>query len=251
MESQVRGPGPGRRRSPWGLAARPARARSVHRAASTTEAPDLLLGGLGSTLGSTVSKVLSITDLLTCRALPYASTTRTIGRDGGVVVVGQYSLKIPAGALKNNVQIRAEQVSGRVNSVRFSPEGLKFATPGHPHHGIQELLPGAPAQAHRLHERAAEGAGAFFGRWISSATGPSPRRSTTSPGTPSRTEDVTSDSSSFSQRGAAQDTGPSRAGALLGDARGHERAGAILEALACYDESIRCAEARCRRPGPG
>jgi putative nucleotidyltransferase with HDIG domain len=53
---------------------------------------------------------------------------------------------------------------------------------------------------------------------------------------------VTSDSSSFSQRGAAQDTGPSRAGALLGDARGHERAGAILEALACYDESIRCAE---------
>jgi hypothetical protein len=92
---------------------------------STTEAPELLLGGLGSTLG----KVLSITDLLTCRALPYASTTRTIGRDGGVIVVGQYSLKIPAGALKNNVQIRAEQVSGRVNSVRFSPEGLKFATP--------------------------------------------------------------------------------------------------------------------------
>lgn len=96
---------------------------------SMTEAPELLLGGLGSTVGSTVGKVLSITDLLTCRALPYASTTRTIGRDGGVIVVGQYSLKIPAGALKNNVQIRAEQVSGRVNSVRFSPEGLKFATP--------------------------------------------------------------------------------------------------------------------------
>jgi hypothetical protein len=96
---------------------------------STTEAPELLLGGLGSTLGSTVGKVLSITDLLTCRALPYASAARTIGRDGGVIVVGQYSLQIPAGALKNNVQIRAEQVSGRVNSVRFSPEGLKFAVP--------------------------------------------------------------------------------------------------------------------------
>ena len=92
---------------------------------STTEAPELLLGGLGSTVG----KVLSITDLLTCRALPYASTTRTIGPNGGVVAVGQYSLVIPAGALKSNVQIRAEQVSGKVNSVRFSPEGLKFASP--------------------------------------------------------------------------------------------------------------------------
>jgi hypothetical protein len=90
--------------------------------ASTTEAPSLLLGGL-------VGKVLSITDLLTCSPLPYATTTRTIGRDGGVVAVGQYSLKIPAGALKNNVQIRAEQISGKVNSVRFSPEGLKFASP--------------------------------------------------------------------------------------------------------------------------
>lgn len=97
--------------------------------AAPTQAPELLLDGLGSTLGSTVSKVLSITDLLTCSSLPYATTTRTIGRDGGTVVVGQYSLKIPAGALKSNVQIRAEQVSGKVNSVRFSPEGLKFATP--------------------------------------------------------------------------------------------------------------------------
>jgi hypothetical protein len=90
--------------------------------ASTTEAPSLLLGGL-------VGNVLSITDLLTCSPLPYATTTRTIGRDGGVVAVGQYSLKIPAGALKNNVQIRAEQISGKVNSVRFSPEGLNFASP--------------------------------------------------------------------------------------------------------------------------
>src|SRR6267142_312300 len=81
-----------------------------------------------------------------------------------------------------------------------------------------------------------------FARWTCSARRPSPRRSTTFPGTPWRTEDVTSHSSPFSQRGAAQHTGPSRAGALLQDARGHDRAGAILEALACYDESIRCAE---------
>jgi hypothetical protein len=112
---------------------------------STAEAPALLLGGLGSTLGSTVGKVLSITDLLTCRPLPYASTTRTIGPNGGVVAVGQYSLVIPAGALKSNVQIRAEQVSGKVNSVRFSPEGLKFARPAELTMGYQNcalvLLP--------------------------------------------------------------------------------------------------------------
>jgi hypothetical protein len=90
--------------------------------ASTAEAPELLLGGL-------VGNVLSITDLLTCSSLPYATTTRTIGRDGGVMAVGQYTLVIPAGALSSNVQIRAEQMSGKVNSVRFSPEGLKFARP--------------------------------------------------------------------------------------------------------------------------
>jgi len=95
-------------------------------AAAPAQAPELLLGGL---VGGTLSKVLSITDLLTCSSLAYATTTRTIGRDGGVVNVGQYSLRIPAGALKTNVQIRAEQVSGKVNSVRFSPEGLKFASP--------------------------------------------------------------------------------------------------------------------------
>ena len=90
--------------------------------ASTTEAPSLLLGGV-------VSNVLSITDLLTCSSLPYAATTRTVGPSGGVVKVGQYSLVIPSGALASNVQIRAEQMSGKVNSVRFSPEGLKIARP--------------------------------------------------------------------------------------------------------------------------
>ncbi len=53
---------------------------------------------------------------------------------------------------------------------------------------------------------------------------------------------MTPDSSSIPQRGAAQDSGPSRAGALLRDARDHERAGSILEALECYDEAIRWAE---------
>ena len=36
---------------------------------------------------------------------------------------------IPAGALSRDYTIRAEQVTYRVNSVRFSPAGLKFARP--------------------------------------------------------------------------------------------------------------------------
>jgi putative nucleotidyltransferase with HDIG domain len=48
---------------------------------------------------------------------------------------------------------------------------------------------------------------------------------------------------SISQRGAAQDTGPSRAAALLQEARAHERGGAIVEAVQCYDAAIGAAEA--------
>jgi hypothetical protein len=44
-------------------------------------------------------------------------------------VVGTHRLVIPAGALSTPVKISAEQVTGRVNSVRFSPDGLKFAKP--------------------------------------------------------------------------------------------------------------------------
>lgn len=89
--------------------------------APAAETPAPLLGGVG--------KLLSITDLLTCRSLPYASTTRAVGPDGGIVAVGQYALVVPPGALRNTVQIRAEQMPGKVNSVRFSPEGLQFSRP--------------------------------------------------------------------------------------------------------------------------
>jgi hypothetical protein len=116
----------------------------------TADAPELLLGGL-------VPNVLSITDLLTCSSLPYATTARTIGPNGGVVSVGQYTLVIPAGALSSNVEIRAEQMSGKVNSVRFSPEG-QVRAPGCAYDGIPELRGGAPAQAHRLYDRPAQGA---------------------------------------------------------------------------------------------
>jgi hypothetical protein len=64
--------------------------------------------------------------LLSCSPQPYAVTTQTVGPDGGVIVVGTHRLSIPRGALDRRVTIKAEQVRDRVNSVRFSPEGLRF-----------------------------------------------------------------------------------------------------------------------------
>ena len=73
--------------------------------------------------------LLSLGDLhlLACSAQPYAVRTQTVGTAGGTIVVGTHRLVIPAGALAKPVQIKAEQLTGKVNSVRFSPEGLKFA----------------------------------------------------------------------------------------------------------------------------
>jgi len=76
-----------------------------------------------------VTSLVSSLDLLTCRPLPYAATTAVVGPAGGVVRVGKTSLVIPRYALESAVTIKAEQVPGSVNSVRFSPEGLRFAKP--------------------------------------------------------------------------------------------------------------------------
>ncbi len=67
--------------------------------------------------------------LLSCSPQPYASRTQVVGRNGGTINVGTHRLVIPAGALQRDYTIRAEQVTHRVNSVRFSPEGLTFARP--------------------------------------------------------------------------------------------------------------------------
>ena len=82
---------------------------------------DLLLGGIVNTI--------SDLHLLSCSAQPYASTTRVIGVNGGTISVGTHKLVIPPGALSRDYTIRAEQVTAAVNSVRLSPEGLKFAKP--------------------------------------------------------------------------------------------------------------------------
>ena len=67
--------------------------------------------------------------LLSCSAQQYVVVSKVVGPAGGTIVVGSHTLVIPAGALARNYTIRAEQVTGRVNSVPFAPEGLKFARP--------------------------------------------------------------------------------------------------------------------------
>jgi hypothetical protein len=71
------------------------------------------------------------TGLLACRVLPYASSQAIIGPQGGSIRVGKHLLVIPAGALTRPTLITAEEPSDPVASVRFSPEGLQFAS-GHP-----------------------------------------------------------------------------------------------------------------------
>jgi hypothetical protein len=78
---------------------------------------------------TTLLSALRDLHLLTCSAQPYAAKTQTVGSAGGTIVVGTHRLVIPAGALSSPVQIMAEQMTGKVNSVRFSPDGLKFAKP--------------------------------------------------------------------------------------------------------------------------
>jgi hypothetical protein len=82
------------------------------------KAPDQLLG--------TITNTISNLSLLSCSEQPYAVTTQTVGPKGGTIRVGTHRLVIPTGALTLPVSIKAEQVPGRVNSVRFYPEGLKF-----------------------------------------------------------------------------------------------------------------------------
>jgi hypothetical protein len=82
---------------------------------------ELLLGGILNTIQNL--------HLLSCSPQPYATRTQVVGVNGGTIFVGTHKLVIPAGALDRNYTIRAEQVTNRVNSVRFFPDGLRFAKP--------------------------------------------------------------------------------------------------------------------------
>jgi hypothetical protein len=92
-----------------------------------------LTGGLTGTVDGLTSTVVGtlgkVTDLLLCSPQPYAKVTQTIGQDGGTIRVGTHTLFIPSGALDSRTTITAEQMSGETNSIRFSPEGLRFEKP--------------------------------------------------------------------------------------------------------------------------
>jgi hypothetical protein len=93
---------------------------------------DGLLSGdglVGGVLNDAVGAVVGLTDLLVCSSQPYDIEKKTIGSDGGTINVGSHTLVIPRGALKRRTTITAEQIPGRTNSLRFSPEGLQFEKP--------------------------------------------------------------------------------------------------------------------------
>lgn len=70
-----------------------------------------------------------LVELLVCEAQRYEKSSKTIGSEGGSLRIGRHRLEIPRGALASRVTITGEQVIGEVNSVRLSPEGLRFAKP--------------------------------------------------------------------------------------------------------------------------
>lgn len=94
--------------------------------AESNLAPELGLLDNGGLLGTGLLK-----GLLYCTPLTSASTSKTIGIQGGTISVGPHSIYFPPGALTSSVNITAQVVSDSVNSVRLLPEGLKFAK-GHP-----------------------------------------------------------------------------------------------------------------------
>jgi hypothetical protein len=73
-----------------------------------------------------VGSLLAPTGLLTCRPLPAATATETIGPAGGTLHVGPHVLTVPRGALDHPVTITGKIVPGNINGVRFSPSGLHF-----------------------------------------------------------------------------------------------------------------------------
>ena len=86
-------------------------------------------GVVGGIVDGTVSTLLDATDLLVCSSQPYRVTRKAIGPEGGIIQVGTHTLVIPRGALRQQTTITAEQMPGRTNSIRFSPEGLQFERP--------------------------------------------------------------------------------------------------------------------------
>ena len=82
--------------------------------------PGLLDGGLIGQIGGAVD------DLLSCRVDQTISTTQSVGPEGGTITVGRHSLLIPAGALRETVEITATAPAGEHVELRFAPHGIEF-----------------------------------------------------------------------------------------------------------------------------
>lgn len=65
--------------------------------------------------------------LLGCNRQQYGFASKVIGPQGGTIRVNDHVLTIPAGALSRNVTITAEAPNDKFASVKFGPEGLRFA----------------------------------------------------------------------------------------------------------------------------
>ena len=77
-----------------------------------------------------IGSLVEPTGLLQCSALPYARTTRTIGKEGGTISAGPHTLVIPPAALSQPTAITMTVPTGlSVNAVEFWPEGLQFQRP--------------------------------------------------------------------------------------------------------------------------
>lgn len=85
------------------------------------EIPDINTNLLGGLLGK---------KYLTCTPLPAQTKSASIGLLGGVINIGPHKLIIPPGAVLGKKTITAQITAGDVtNSIKFSPEGLKFLVP--------------------------------------------------------------------------------------------------------------------------
>ena len=85
-----------------------------------------VVGGVVQVVGSVASALL---DPLVCPANRSYSSTRTIGRSGGTIWVGDHRLDIPSGALSSDTRITATAPRGDYAEVRFEPHGLQFNKP--------------------------------------------------------------------------------------------------------------------------
>lgn len=97
--------------------------------AQSANQPNAEFGLIGDLTGTLVGTLGEVTDLLTCSPQRYVVKTETIGPKGGEIKIGSHRLEIPKNALSKKVEITAEQMPGSTNSIRFSPEGLRFKKP--------------------------------------------------------------------------------------------------------------------------